>query len=469
MFSNQRLEIGWKNIKVYSMALKQTKTIQIKKTKKIIHKTDLAKELNVSVAIVNEYILGDKIIPNNLKIIPDKNGMVVVESEERYEAPKYEGVFYNELRNGDRSFFIIYKEVGKKGPPITLKIGKESDGITETFCVNKRKEILEISRLGEKQTKIKNKRVISEITTLNFVAEKYHKNRKKYMTEANLKKSESLYKRRIQPTLGDKDILEITKADIINIMDTLITILSNKSINIVVEKISTLFNFAIKENLFQGKNQAKYIERLSEENQRTRYLSKDEIKLLLEAVKNNQILYIFTFLALTTGGRHNAICSLKVKDINFEQKTINMYDAKRKIYYDTYLKNDKDFIELLKGQIKGMSSISNIYGEKTVKAHSRYIQRELSKIFKSLFNEEIIKKEKEYEKEKNIGKNELAEMRRDKVVIHTLRHTFASQLVINGIPIYTVQKLLNHKDSKMTERYAKLGKNAGRDSIEDIL
>lgn len=446
------------------MALKQTKTIQIKKIKKTIHKTDLAKERNISIATINEYILGDKTIPDNLKIIPDKNGMVIVESEERYEAPKYEGVFYNELKNGDKSFFIIYKEVGKKGPPITLKIGKESDGVTERFCMNKRKEVLEISRLGEKQTKIKNKRVISEIVTLDLVAEKYHKDRKKYMTEANLKKSESLYKRRIQPTLGDKNILEITKDDITDIMDSLVISLSNKSINIVIEKISTLFNFGIEKDLLKGKNPAKYIERLSEENERTRYLSKEEIKLLFKAVKNNQILYIYTFLALSTGGRHNAVCSLKVKDINFEQKTINMYDAKRKMYYITYLKNDKDFIELLKQQIKGMSSIDNIFGNKTVKAHNRYIQRELSKIYKNLFNEEISKKEEE----NDLNNNELAELRRDKVVVHTLRHTFASQLVINGVSIYTVQKLLNHKDSKMTERYAKLGKNAGRDSIEHI-
>ncbi len=34
------------------MALKQTKTIQIKRTKKTIHKTDLAKELNVSVGTI---------------------------------------------------------------------------------------------------------------------------------------------------------------------------------------------------------------------------------------------------------------------------------------------------------------------------------------------------------------------------------------------------------------------------------
>ncbi|OCC16577.1 Integrase [Dissulfuribacter thermophilus] len=34
---------------------------------------------------------------------------------------------------------------------------------------------------------------------------------------------------------------------------------------------------------------------------------------------------------------------------------------------------------------------------------------------------------------------------RDKVVFHTLRHTFASWLAIKGIPIYTIKELMGHK------------------------
>jgi site-specific recombinase XerD len=43
-----------------------------------------------------------------------------------------------------------------------------------------------------------------------------------------------------------------------------------------------------------------------------------------------------------------------------------------------------------------------------------------------------------------------------KVVFHTLRHTYASWLVMGGVDLYTIQKLMGHKSHQMTQRYAHL-------------
>ncbi|WP_415408347.1 tyrosine-type recombinase/integrase [Sulfurovum sp. CS9] len=58
--------------------------------------------------------------------------------------------------------------------------------------------------------------------------------------------------------------------------------------------------------------------------------------------------------------------------------------------------------------------------------------------------------------------------RKNRVVIHTLRHTFTSHLAINGTPIFTIQKLMNHKDIKMTMRYAKLAPDSGMKMVKGL-
>ena len=58
--------------------------------------------------------------------------------------------------------------------------------------------------------------------------------------------------------------------------------------------------------------------------------------------------------------------------------------------------------------------------------------------------------------------------RKNRAVIHTLRHTFASHLAINSTPIFTIQKLMNHKDIKMTMRYAKLAPDSGLEMVKEL-
>jgi integrase len=49
--------------------------------------------------------------------------------------------------------------------------------------------------------------------------------------------------------------------------------------------------------------------------------------------------------------------------------------------------------------------------------------------------------------------------------IHDLRHTFASWLVTEGVPLLEVSRLLGHSTVKMTERYAHLAP----DSLESAV
>jgi len=81
----------------------------------------------------------------------------------------------------------------------------------------------------------------------------------------------------------------------------------------------------------------------------------------------------------------------------------------------------------------------------------RTLSRYLKKVLDKLFNEGL--------DERNS---------KERIVLHSLRHTFASQLAIKGTPIYTIKKLLNHADIAMTMRYAKLAPDSGKDAVLNL-
>lgn len=57
---------------------------------------------------------------------------------------------------------------------------------------------------------------------------------------------------------------------------------------------------------------------------------------------------------------------------------------------------------------------------------------------------------------------------KDKVVFHTLRHTFGSWLALAGTDIYRIKTLMRHKTITMTMRYAHLLPDATREAVNNL-
>lgn len=362
-------------------------------------------------------------------------------SSERVKSKKYAGVYLNYLENNDISYSVMYKDADKKTKRFT--VGKKSQGITETYAYNKRAEFINKINLGEEPTSVTNKKK-KEIITLDDVAVASYELKAKHNRD-NVK-SQRKYEIHVSPTLGKRDIKSITDADVEKLQTLKLKDFSPKMVNTILGELSTVFNYAIDKELIVI-NPTKKVKSLKLDNKRERYLSKDEISLLLAATKEDEQLYIFTLLALTTGARVGAIARLTSRDINFDTKTINMLDEKNAEKYTAFLEHNELEL-LLRNRATSIKLDTPILKEDGATALS-HITYKMGLLLDTLFNDGITDT-------------------KHRVVIHSLRHTFASHLAISGTPIFTIQKLLNHKDINMTLRYAKLAPDSGRDAIKNL-
>ncbi len=357
---------------------------------------------------------------------------------QRIKSKKYPGVYYRELSNGDKSYDITYKVDNKK---VWLKIGLHSEGIREAFCHQKRNEIVTKQRLGEELPHVASKKTSK---TLLELAKEFYDYKELY-NKQNKKTKSRVENRLNEHFIGTKAVKTITKADMENFQIEIQKDLMPATVNFIMQQVGGIFIWAI-ENEVLDKNPCKGIKKLKVNNSRLRYLEIEEIKKLTQTLKNDKIAYYFVMLSLATGGRLQTICHIKPFDIK-ENGTIKLYDFKNNSEYYGFLNEE------LRNEIEQFISELNIkkddYLFKTTKNQNytnQYYYRKLQPIFDILFNPE--------------GTEPL-----NKVTIHTLRHTFASQLAINETPILTIKKLMNHNDINATMRYAKLSKSSGEKHV----
>lgn len=355
------------------------------------------------------------------------------------------GVYYHQLLDGDKVYYITYKDL-KTTKKIWIKIGKYSEGIRENYCLQKRNEILTMMRLGEEPPAIAKKKK-AKINYLSNIATEYFNQRK---DNGTTKSDKAIFEHYISPHFQDIDSIDKSSLEKWNKYlqtakqkNNANKTLSPKYQNDLKGLLISINKYGLKHDLTNN-DISKYIQKTQIDNERERYLTIEEIVKLYETVKDNEQLYLFCKLALTTGARLATILNISKKDINFTNQIITLKDFKNNSTYKSFLTDE--LIDILNTWTKELNLSDKIFYDKPT-----MIQREVLSVLHKLFN-------------KGIDRSD----RKNLVVVHTLRHTFASHLAINGTPIFTIQKLMNHKDIKMTLRYAKLAPDSGKEAIKDL-
>lgn len=190
------------------------------------------------------------------------------------------------------------------------------------------------------------------------------------------------------------------------------------------------------------------------------YLDIDEINAMLSAARNLRD-YTLVYLAYKTGLRCHELTSLKIEDIDFKDGIITVVNGKgekdRQVLMDDDLK--EKLLDYIGDRREGIVFLS---GKKTASRTVRrtvYTYDEMGNVIDS--QTKLITLAPRQMNDATVERI-IRKMARDAgikkakpVTTHTLRHTFACQCLLNGIPITTVQMALGHSSLRTTEIYLK--------------
>ena len=313
----------------------------------------------------------------------------------------------------------------------------------------------------------------------------------KYLEEVSSKKLGADRERRTMKVLlatdfSSKRLSKITALDVSEYRTKrLKTGVKNATVNREIGLLRHMFRMAIEWG-FCAKNPARGLTQLHEQR-RDRFLSKDEICQLrktsaLNISKANRAAYhdaktleTVVETALHTGMRKGEILALEWKtNVNLEQRSVFLSRTKnrdsRRIPIDS---------ELLDNLLEHRRRLSLLFGKALQEAESKLTtalrdKADKGKIVSLQSSVDRARKWKSgaekwvfpsYDRDGNLVslkdvKDGFGKLLRASGIknfrFHDLRHTFASQYMMGGGNLYTLAKLLGHRDIRMTQRYADL-------------
>ena len=382
---------------------------------------------------------------------------------------KFRGVRYREhasRRHGvrpDRYFMIRFQVGGKRREEA---LGWASEGWSEQRAFLEMTKLKEAAKTGEGPSSLAEKRAAVEAKHKadeeaeaarkaqeereNLTFDRFFRTTYLPQQKADGKAPRSLAREDefdrlwIGPAFGNKPLRQIAPLD----LERLKKAMTDKgraprTINYCLAVVRQVFNHARRLGLYDGESPTSKVKKPTEDNRRLRFLAHEEADRLLEALASHSPqVHDMALLALNCGLRAGEIFALTWGDVDLDRGVITIRGTNRKA--GTKTKSGKTRAAIMTDAVKAMLT-----------GRERGENSEL--VFPSERGGKIVQVSDSFDRTvAHLGLNEGITDDRNRVVFHTLRHTFASWLVESGVDLYTVKELMGHGTLAMTERYSHL-------------
>lgn len=366
----------------------------------------------------------------------------------------------------DRCFSIRFKVDGKDKEEVA---GWASEGMTPEKAFKMLSAIRDNIRLGveprsiaamrnmneaqrKEEAKVQRRKEKEQLTFSEFWDTEYLPAAEATKTLRTMKTEKGLYANWIAPALGDIPLQQIDAGKVEALaLHAQKAGKSEATVRYILAVVSQVWNKAELRGIVQGTSPVRHIKKPRKDNRRTRFLSPDEARELLDALAARSMdMHDTALLSLFCGLRAGEIHALLWDDVNLDGERLLIRDPKSKNNRHAII--TKEVRAMLERRYSGQARTDFVFpavhGEK---------RQWVSALFAKVVDELGLNNSGKFAEN---GQGEQVPIKMDdarqRVVFHTLRHTFASWLVQEGKPLYTVAELMGHTTLEMTRRYSHL-------------
>ena len=366
-----------------------------------------------------------------------------------YQKTRYPGIFERHLKNGDIVFYAFYRRDDRQ---IKDKIGGRSRGWSAKSASEER--ALRIAGKSEPTVERKKRLKTEQEADANRMT--FKRLLEEYLAcKPHLRSAKALrynFGKHSAHLIGDKLPEELTHWDIEPIRHSLVKAKARpKTIFNTLEYIKRLVTFGFKRGLCA--NLSFHIELPTVHNKTTEFLNPDEFRRLVAALEQEPepICNFFTFI-LFTGMRRGELQTLKWSDIDLHRKLLIIRPENAKSGREESIPLSAGALDVLRrqGAIKDQRQphvatpdlvfftiAGNVWGRS---------QSAVTKIYKRL--------------------HENADLPESFRMAHGLRHQFGGMHANAGTPPILIQKMMQHKELRTTQRYIEITEPTLRSGAE---